>query len=103
MTGWTDAARAIETRMTGGHPNSLGHTIEVVDLVLADRTRHEGLFQCYFSDDEVVLHNSMIVLTDWSAEDEALQNWLRPHLQRLTGDHRKSVAARARKMLAKLS
>lgn len=40
--------------LTGGHPNSLGRTVEVVDAVLADRTRLEDLYRCYFSADEVV-------------------------------------------------
>lgn len=43
-----------ETMLTGGHPNSLGNTIEVVSIVLADNTRFEELFECYFSSDEVV-------------------------------------------------
>lgn len=43
-----------EAMLTGGHPNSLGRTVEVVDLVLADRDRLAELFQCYFSADEVV-------------------------------------------------
>ncbi len=40
--------------LTGGHPNSLGRTLEVVDVVLADRSRLDDLYRCYFSDDEVV-------------------------------------------------
>jgi hypothetical protein len=40
--------------LTGGHPNSLGRTVEVVDIVLADRSRLIDLYSCYFSDDEVV-------------------------------------------------
>ena len=43
-----------EEMLTGGHPNSLGRTVEVVDAVLADRTRLDDLYQCYFSTDEVV-------------------------------------------------
>lgn len=43
-----------EAMLTGGHPNSLGRTVEVVDLVLADRERLKELYQCYFSQDEVV-------------------------------------------------
>jgi hypothetical protein len=43
-----------EAMLAGGHPNSLGRTVEVVDLVLADRDRLAELFQCYFSADEVV-------------------------------------------------
>ena len=44
----------IETLLAGGHPNSLGNTIEVVDMILKDPGRFEELFQCYFSEDEVV-------------------------------------------------
>lgn len=43
-----------EQMLTGGHPNSLGRTEEVVDLVLADRARLAELFGCYASTDEVV-------------------------------------------------
>ena len=43
-----------EAMLTGGHPNSLGRTVEVVDLILADQARLEELYQCYFSKDEVV-------------------------------------------------
>ena len=40
--------------LTGGHPNSLGRTIEVVDGVLVDPQRMTELFNCYQSEDEVV-------------------------------------------------
>jgi hypothetical protein len=43
-----------ETMLTGGHPNSLGRTIEVVDTVLANPERFTELFNCYGSRDEVV-------------------------------------------------
>ena len=43
-----------EAMLAGGHPNSLGRTVEVVDLILADQARLEELYQCYFSKDEVV-------------------------------------------------
>lgn len=43
-----------EHMLTGGHPNSLGRTIEVVDAVLADPLRIDELFACYRSKDEVV-------------------------------------------------
>lgn len=43
-----------EARLSGGHPNSLGRTVEVVEVVLADRSRLAELYGCYFSDDEVV-------------------------------------------------
>ncbi len=40
--------------LAGGHPNSLGRTIEVVDCVLRDPGRLDELFDCYGSDDETV-------------------------------------------------
>lgn len=43
-----------ESMLSGGHPNSLGRTEEVVDLVLAERQRLSDLYSCYFSADEVV-------------------------------------------------
>ena len=43
-----------EKQLTGGHPNSLGNTIAVVEAVLKDTDRFEELFNCYFSSDEVV-------------------------------------------------
>lgn len=45
---------SIEEKLTGGHPNSLGNTIEVVESVLADPAKFQELFDCYFSYDEVV-------------------------------------------------
>ena len=163
-----------EAMLTGGHPNSLGRTEEVVAIVLADPTRFTDLLDCYRSDDDVVrlrvssalkrieptrrdlildhldryvtlaaaldqpsadwtlaqlfgrmaddltpawkdkaqallkrnlaektdwivLNTTMETLTGWAKGDEALADWLRPHLERLAGDNRKSVAARARK------
>ena len=43
-----------EEMLTGGHPNSLGRTVEVVDIVLAQPSRLSELYDCYFSPDEVV-------------------------------------------------
>ena len=43
-----------EQMLTGGHPNSLGRTLEVVESVMSDRERLEDLYNCYFSEDEVV-------------------------------------------------
>lgn len=64
-----------EAILSGGHPNSLGRTLEVVDAVLADRSRLHDLYQCYFSTDEVVrlrVSNAMKRVTieqpDWTME-----------------------------------
>ena len=43
-----------EDRLKGGHPNSLGNTVEIVEEVLETPTQFGALFQCYFSDDEIV-------------------------------------------------
>lgn len=43
-----------EARLTGGHPNSLGNTVEIVEEVLAQPEYFEELFLCYQSQDEIV-------------------------------------------------
>jgi hypothetical protein len=43
-----------ETMLTGGHPNSLGRTLEVVEIVFKDSSKLSELYNCYFSKDEVV-------------------------------------------------
>jgi hypothetical protein len=40
-------SESFEEMLTGGHPNSLGRTIEVVDIVLANSTRLSDLYNCY--------------------------------------------------------
>lgn len=45
---------AYEERLTGGHPNSLGNTIEVVADVLKKQSSFDDLLACYDSSDEVV-------------------------------------------------
>jgi hypothetical protein len=45
---------AFEIMLTGGHPNSLGRTTEVVKKILENPELLENLYQCYFSRDEVV-------------------------------------------------
>lgn len=45
---------SFEQMLTGGHHNSLGRTVEVVEKVLKDRRRLAELYDCYFSKDEVV-------------------------------------------------
>jgi hypothetical protein len=160
--------------LKGGHPNSLGRTLEAVEQVLAHPDALESLFQCYFSPDEVVrlrvssamkricavhpewlvpyidrltteiaairqastqwtlaqlfealypylspqqraaarrvmqrnletwddwivLNRTMITLGAWARHDETLRAWLRPRVERLATDPRKSVANTARR------
>ena len=168
-----------EVMLGGGHSNSLGRTVEVVDLILGDESELEELYQCYFSKDEVVrlrtsnafkriwreqptwllpyidrfitsisqidqdstrwtivqlfseldehltdeqreqakavlkqnltgtedwivLNHTMQTLGEWATQDTDLKTWLQPHLERLAGDSRKSVAKRASKFLNSL-
>ncbi|WP_298306105.1 hypothetical protein [uncultured Erythrobacter sp.] len=43
-----------EAMLTGGHPNSLGRTMEVVETVFGSPERFDELYLCYRSQDEVV-------------------------------------------------
>lgn len=43
-----------EQCLKGGHPNSLGNTVEVVETVLENHEHFNELFDCYFSDDVLV-------------------------------------------------
>lgn len=173
------AVSIFEDRFKGGHPNSLGNTIEIVGEVLADHSKLQALVDTWSSKDElvrlrvangvrrvcvekpewispyldhlifdiakidqpstqwtlaklfeflhsqmsgaqilaatdllkdnlanhsdwIVLNNTMETLALWSKHDDSLIEWLRPHLQRLTRDTRKSVASRSTKLIAKL-
>ncbi|MEO7197261.1 MAG: hypothetical protein ABIZ50_02190 [Solirubrobacterales bacterium] len=75
-------AEAIEKRLTGGHPNSLGNTIEVVDVVLADSQLVAPLLETYASEDEVV---RLRVSSAVKRVTEAHPEWMLPHLGRLQG------------------
>lgn len=169
----------LESRLSGGHSNSLGNTVEVVEDVLADPELFAELFNCYFSEDEVVrlrvsnamkriakenkhllipyidrfltdiaaidqastqwtlaqlfdmlskdlsqeqekkareivkynlathqdwivLNQSMETLGKWAKKDGGLKSWLKPHLERLERDGRKSVAKKAAKWMGVL-
>ena len=162
--------------LAGGHPNSLGRTVEVVDSVLDDQGRLRELLDCYRSadavvrlrvsnalkriqsaqhvwlvpyldeliddvgqldqpsaqwtlaqlfdryrneltahqrgralalmqrnlttyDDWIVLNHTIETLSNWALDEPRLRQWLRPHLERLATEPRKSVAGRATKKL----
>ena len=73
-----------ETALSGGHPNSLGNTIAVVEQVLDNKQLLTDLIDCYKSDDEVVrlrVSNAMKRVAkerpDWVAEHlNALVGWI---------------------------
>ena len=66
-----------ERMLTGGHPNSLGNTVAVVDAVLADKSRLDELYQCYFSDDAVV---RLRVSSAMKRICQAHADWLVPYI-----------------------
>ena len=43
-----------ESMLRGGHPNSLGRTVEVVEIILSNKEKMSELFECYLSEDETV-------------------------------------------------
>ena len=62
--------------LTGGHPNSLGRTVEVVDTVLSDPERLTELMDCYKSDDEVVrLRTSSAIKRVFKDKPEWFDDW----------------------------
>ena len=65
--------------LTGGHPNSLGRTIEVVEAVLADQSRLAELYLCYDEPDETIrLRTSNALKRVCRARPE----WLTPYIDR---------------------
>jgi hypothetical protein len=90
-------------------PSVQWHTAQILDHLLADltqaqRLRATDLLLGYLeeSDDWIVLNTSIGILTGWAGSDPALARLLRPPLERLAADRRKSVARRAAKCLAAL-
>ncbi|MCP4391406.1 MAG: hypothetical protein GY802_24145 [Gammaproteobacteria bacterium] len=88
-----------ESMLTGGHPNSLGRTLEVVELVLADAERLGALFDCYASTDEVVRLRTSNALKRIARERP---EWLLPWLDRLLDQVAKIDQASAQWTLATL-
>lgn len=74
-----ERAETFAEMLTGGHPNSLGRTIEVVDLIMANPARLADLYACYFSEDEVVrLRTSNAFKRIWREHPD----WLVPYINR---------------------
>jgi len=72
-----------QQKLTGGHPNSLGNTLEVVDEVLNDPSLLEELYQCYFCHDEVVrLRTSNALKRICKLHPQ----WLHPYIDRFLND-----------------
>ncbi len=72
-----------ESRLSGGHPNSLGNTVAVVEDVLSDREKLQELYECYFSEDEVVRLRTSSAMKRISKERP---DWLLPFVDRFLTD-----------------
>jgi hypothetical protein len=72
-----------EVRLKGGHPNSLGNTLEVVADVLAANELFDELFNCYFSTDEVVRLRTSNALKRIGKEKKQI---LVPYIDRLLAE-----------------
>lgn len=88
-----------EAMLTGGHPNSLGRTVEVVEDLLAYPKRLAELYGCYFSDDEVVRLRTSNALKRVVREEPA---WLVPYIDRLIGEIGRLDQASAQWTLAQI-
>ena len=67
---------SFEKSLKGGHPNSLGNTLEVVDAVLGNTDKMEDLFLCYQSDDETVrLRTSNAFKRIFRAKPDLFKKW----------------------------
>jgi HEAT repeat protein len=72
-----------EEMLSGGHPNSLGRTVEVVDHVIGDRSRLDELLACYQSQDPVVRLRTSNAIKRIEAQRH---DWLVPLIDRLLDD-----------------
>jgi len=66
--------------LSGGHPNSLGRTEEVLGLVLADGSRLEQLFDCLDEPDAIVRMRAGDALEKLCRERP---EWFEPRVERL--------------------
>ena len=68
-----------EQMLSGGYLNSLGNTVEAVEIIFGDRTLLEKLYNCYFSQDEVMrLRTSNAMKRICQSQPQ----WLIPYLNR---------------------
>jgi hypothetical protein len=88
-----------ERILTGGHPNSLGKTVEVVETVFANPTRLLDLYQCYFSVDAVVRLRTSNAIKRISREHP---EWLVPYIDRFIAEISTIDQASAQWTLAEL-
>lgn len=95
----TPGACEFEQMLTGGHPNSLGRTVEVVERVLAKPARFGDLFECYQSRDDVVRLRVSSAMKRVEAQNREL---LLPYIDRFISEVGELDQASAQWTLAQL-
>jgi hypothetical protein len=65
--------------LSGGHHNSLGRTVEVVEIILENPDKLQELYDCYFSTDELVRLRTSNAIKRISREKP---EWLVPYIDR---------------------
>ncbi len=90
---------SFEERLKGGHPNSLGNTVQIVEEVLEKNSLFEELFNCYFSDDGLVrLRTSNAMKRVFKAKKQLII----PYIDRLLNEISKINQASAQWTLSQL-
>ncbi len=74
---------AFEDKLTGGHPNSLGSTEEVVSEVLKNHAKLQDLYDCYKSEDAVV---RLRVSSAMKRICRSRPDWIIEYLNRFLGE-----------------
>lgn len=90
---------SFEEMLKGGHPNSLGRTLEVVEIIENDPSKLEELYGCYFSQDELVRLRVSNGIKRISREH---REWLIPYIDRLLNEISKIDQASTKWTLAEL-
>jgi hypothetical protein len=88
-----------EAELTGGHPNSLGNTEEVVSIVLGDHSKLQDLYDCYASEDAVV---RLRVSSAMKRICKAQPDWIMEYLDRFQSETSSLDQASAKWSLAQM-
>ncbi|MEM8896842.1 MAG: hypothetical protein AAGC85_02000 [Bacteroidota bacterium] len=88
-----------EQMLMGGHPNSLGRTVEVVEMIEKEESLLEELFQCYKSEDEVV---RLRTSNAFKRVAKVHKEWIVPYLDRFLHEISELDQASAQWTLAQL-
>jgi hypothetical protein len=68
----------LQAMLSGGHPSWLGRTEEVVDLVLADRSRVADLYERYGGGRDLIREMVMVVVALSAVQRRSQPSPLRP-------------------------